>query len=378
MDLHSLSTPALVVDRSIVTANCKAMASRATTSGVALRPHMKTGKAAPIAAIATRGHSGAITVSTPAEAEFFAARGYTDMTYAVSISAHKLERFAVLERAGASVTLVTDSLEAIHAVQAEALRLASSHHVMVEVDTGGKRSGVDAESDLLIELASAIHASPNLHLDGVLTHAGHSYHCADVAGVIEVAEQERSGVVRAAQRIRAASMPCQTVSAGSTPTAIHAASFEGITEIRPGVYTLFDLDQVGIGSCDVADVAATVLCTVIGHNRNQGTAIVDAGGLALSKDVSAAEFMPNVGYGLVADMTGGLPVGGLFVTDVHQEHGVVADAGGASVVDAMPIGTRWRVLPNHVCMTAAAHDRFHVVEGGGSDVVDIWERATGW
>ena len=102
---------------------------------------------------------------------------------------------------------------------------------------------------------------------------------------------------------------------------MHGTSCAGLTEIRPGVYTLFDLDQVGIGSCSLSDVAATVLCTVIGHNTSQGTAIVDAGGLALSKDVSAGEFMANVGYGLVAPIEGGPPMEGVFVADVHQEHG---------------------------------------------------------
>jgi len=378
MDLHSIQTPSLVVDRTIVAANCEAMARRATRAGVSLRPHMKTGKAKEIAELATEGHSGAITVSTAAEAEFFAQRGFADITYAVSMSAQKLCRLAELQRGGATVTLITDSLEAVEAVEAEAARLSSSHRVLIEIDTGGKRSGVDPESPLLLAIARAIDQSAVLELCGVLTHAGHSYHCTDIAAIVAVAEEERAGVVLASERLRHESFPCETVSAGSTPTAVHAASFEGLTEIRPGVYTLFDLDQVGIGSCVLADVAATVLCTVIGHNPSEGTAIVDAGGLALSKDVSAAEFMANAGYGLVSEIGGGPPIDGLFVTDVHQEHGIVADANGSPVLDAMPIGSKWRVLPNHVCMTAAAHQQFHVVERGGVDIVEVWDRSSGW
>jgi len=36
-----------------------------------------------------------------------------------------------------------------------------------------------------------------------------------------------------------------------------------------------------------------------------------------------------------------------------------------------------RVAPNHTCMTAAAHPRYHVVDGG-RDVVAVWERVNGW
>ena len=199
MDLYSLPTPALVVDRTIVASNCAAMSRRATDVGVALRPHMKTGKAAEIAAFATSGQSGAITVSTPAEAEFFAASGYDDITYAVSMSSQKLHRFSALERSGCRITLITDSLDAVRSVEAEAATLGSSHRVLIEIDTGGGRSGVDAASDVLLELTHAIHDSPHLDLGGVLTHAGHSYHCSDVAGVVAVAEEERWGVVRAAE-----------------------------------------------------------------------------------------------------------------------------------------------------------------------------------
>ena len=44
--------------------------------------------------------------------------------------------------------------------------------------------------------------------------------------------------------------------------------------------------------------------------------------------------------------------------------------------EQLPIGSKVRILPNHACMTAAAYDLYHVVEGG--TVVDRWERTNGW
>ncbi|RYH14418.1 MAG: DSD1 family PLP-dependent enzyme, partial [Alphaproteobacteria bacterium] len=40
-------------------------------------------------------------------------------------------------------------------------------------------------------------------------------------------------------------------------------------------------------------------------------------------------------------------------------------------------GARLRVAPNHCCLTAAAHDRYHVVDGG-EEVLAVWDRVNGW
>jgi D-serine deaminase-like pyridoxal phosphate-dependent protein len=44
--------------------------------------------------------------------------------------------------------------------------------------------------------------------------------------------------------------------------------------------------------------------------------------------------------------------------------------------ERLPIGSKVRVLPNHACITAAAYDRYHVIEG--TEVVDEWDRVNGW
>ena len=160
---------------------------------------------------------------------------------------------------------------------------------------------------------------------------------------------------------------------------VHARSLAGVTEIRPGVYTFFDLQQAALGVCTEADIAVSVLATVIGHNRRSQRVLIDAGALALSKDVSASEFRPRVGYGLIRPVRGGsLPVEDLYVAEVHQEHGLVAvPAGREPPWDALPLGTTVRVLPNHACLTAAAFDRYHVDPGNGLAGL-AWDKAVGW
>jgi len=165
------------------------------------------------------------------------------------------------------------------------------------------------------------------------------------------------------------------VSAGSTPTAVHAADLAGVTEMRPGVYVFNDLTQLALGSCRRADLALSVLASVVGHNRHAGHLLIDAGVLALSKDAGLAERRPEAGYGEVCDARTLAPYPGLFVTDTHQEHGFVP-LPDLDFFERLPVGARVRVLPGHACMTAAAYDRYQVVAGG--EVVDEWARINGW
>lgn len=98
MDLHPLQTPCLVLDSERVKRNAARMSERVRRFRAQLRPHVKTHKCAEVARIQTEGDSGAITVSTLAEAEFFADRDFSDITYAVPIEPGKFERAIELSK----------------------------------------------------------------------------------------------------------------------------------------------------------------------------------------------------------------------------------------------------------------------------------------
>ena len=373
--LDDLDTPALVLDRARLSANLAAMRRRLDRHGVRLRPHLKTAKSVEVARLAV-GDGGPITVSTLREAEGFAAAGFTDITYAVGIVPGRFDRMAALLAKGVRLTVITDDAGTAAALADFAARRGAGPRVLIEIDTGGRRGGLDPEGPALLSVAAALAQSRALGLDGVLTHAGHSYDAADPAEIVRIAEAERAGAVRAADRLRAAGHPVAVVSGGSTPTATHAAHLDGMTEMRPGVYMFQDLQQHLLGSCGAEDLALSVLATVIGHNRAAGKIVVDAGALALSKDRGAAARDPACGYGLVVDGAGRpLPLGRLAVTELHQEHGLIP-APGAAAFDALPVGSRVRVLPNHACLTAAAFERYHVADGDGG--LTVWPRLNGW
>lgn len=377
MKIADLETPALLLDRRRLTANLARMHDKAQAHGVTLRPHMKTAKSADIAYLATAGQAGGITVSTLKEAAYFIANGFTDITYAVGISLSKLDRVTKLQQDGARIAVLTDNADVARGIAARVEATNACFDVLIEVDTGDHRAGVAPDSAALMEIAAILDGVAGLEVRGVLTHAGHSYTCGSAAEIEVVAEAERAGAVMAAKRLRAAGMACPVVSVGSTPTAIHARDLSGVSEIRPGVYMFNDVFQASIGACTIADVAVSVLTTVTGHHPARGEILIDAGGLALSKDRSTAAGPRDVGYGLAVG-PGDVELPELHVVRVSQEHGVIAAAPGAGAVPfaALPPGTRVRILPNHACMTAAAYDCYHVIER--DQVVATWSRVNGW
>jgi D-serine deaminase-like pyridoxal phosphate-dependent protein len=372
--LLTLETPRLILDLDRLERNCAVMRARCDALGVALRPHLKTAKSVDVAQIATDG-GDRITASTLKEAEHFANAGYRDILYAATIVPGKLAHAARIMETGCDLVLVTDSPDVIAAASIFATEHRTRLSFLIEIDCGEHRSGLPAGTPEIVALARAIDAAPGLRLCGVMTHAGHSYGPSDPAGVVPIAAAERDAAVNAATAIRAAGLPCDIVSIGSTPTVLYADHLRGITEVRAGIYMLWDMAQLSRHVCRIDDIAVSVLASVIGHNRAGRSLILDAGALALSKDIGANKYLPDAGYGYVCDARTAARLGRLSVDVVHQEHGTVT-VDDETWFARLPVGSLVRVLPNHACITCAAYDAFDVVRG--ETVVACFPRVNGW
>ena len=210
---------------------------------------------------------------------------------------------------------------------------------------------------------------------GVLAHAGHSYSTKNKKEIISISNIEREQALASLKNFVNSKNNSPIISIGSTPTLFYAEHLKGITEVRAGIYMFWDLAQASRGICEIGDIALTVLASVIGHNQQKGKILVDAGALALSKDVSANNFMPEAGYGLVCDPNTALPYEGLNISEVHQEHGSIK-IDNTSWFDKLPIGSLVRILPNHACLTCAAYANYNILENGS--IVENWSRTNGW
>jgi D-serine deaminase-like pyridoxal phosphate-dependent protein len=376
--LNELETPALVLDRTTMERNITRLRDRLSRFDVVLRPHVKTNKSAEVSRrIGTPATP--ITVSTLKEADYFLDHGWTDILYAVGIAANKFAHVARLLERGARLTVVLDSCEAARALAAFCQEQGLTLPVLVEIDTDGHRSGVPPEAPVLLDIAACLNPSEAVGgawLAGVMTHAGASYNCTSTAEIEALAEQERAGAVRAAQRLRMARFDAPVVSVGSTPTAHFARSLEGVTEVRAGVFVFFDLVMSGLGVCAQSDIALSVLCTVIGHQEEKGWVVTDAGWMAMSRDRGTSKQGVDQGYGLVCNHEGEV-IPDLVMVEANQEHGIIAHRGDPKLTPMLPIGTQLRILPNHACSTAAQHGSY-VVVAGTQEVEANWSRFSGW
>lgn len=387
--LADLETPLALVDEAKMRSHIERMQARMDALGVAFRPHVKTAKCVPIAALQRDAGARGITVSTLKEADEFFAAGFDDILYAVGITPNKLPHARALRERGCKLRLIVDSVDAAQAIVENGKTHGTAHgtahgqssgptfEVLIEIDTDGQRAGLAPGSGVLLDVATTLHRG-GVSLAGVMTHAGGSYALHTPDALAAFAEQERSRIVHAAERLRAAGLPCPVISVGSTPTALSARQLPGVTEVRAGVYIFHDLVMAGIGVCRVEDIAFSVLASVIGHQADKGWTLIDAGWMALSRDRGTQGQRQDQGYGLVC-AEDGTPMPDWIVSAVNQEHGTLTRRDGVvdpGVGQRFALGSRVRILPNHACATAAQFGQYHVLQDGGR--IEIWPRFGGW
>jgi D-serine deaminase-like pyridoxal phosphate-dependent protein len=372
MELETLKTPSLVLDVNRMKQNAERMTQRVKQFGADLRPHVKTHKCIEVARIQTARHSGAVTVSTLAEARAFANHGFEKITYAVPIEPGKFQEAIEISR-NCELSLITDDVDV--PVELNAAAKAENVHLnlFLKVDCGYHRCGVEPSNPDALEIPCLITAASNLHFAGILTHGGHSYHSQSKAELLALAQQERDVMTGFADRLRSEVGQVPIVSIGSTPTITSVDHLKGVDEVRPGNYIFFDAFQATLGSCSLDDCALTVLASVVHRDASRRKVIIDAGAIALSKDRGPIDIDPTCGYGKVLDLQGNDL--NLTVKEMSQEHGVLF-AEDQNTLEGLKVGSRVRVLANHSCLTAAQHTYYNVLDG--NQIVDRWQIHIGW
>jgi D-serine deaminase-like pyridoxal phosphate-dependent protein len=369
---NAIGTPFLYLDKQKFLSNLTQMRSHMSKLGTPLRPHFKTVKSLDALPYLIDSIEDPITVSTLEEAEQLASYGCKDILYAVGISKEKLLRVELLLKRGMSIVVLLDSMEQVDFVNTYCQERGCVISCLIEIDCDGHRGGVSADSEALIAMANSLDKGL-ADFKGVMLHAGESYHCKSREALNQSASNEVATAQLAAKRLESVGIYCDIVSVGSTPTACSYTNTSGITEVRAGVYSLFDLVMHRLGVCTLNDIAISVVSSVIGHNKSRGQIFVDAGWMALSLDKGHDEQC----YGVVLQPNG-QENQILKVVQVNQEHGILEAASGSEIdFECFPIGSRVHIVPNHACSTSAMHSKYHVfdlVEGQ----IEQWQRISGW
>jgi len=370
MQIENLSTPALILDLPRLEHNIAAMARKARSHGVALRPHIKTHKCAEVASLQREQGAVGITVATLTEAELFAMAGFGDITQAFPLDHGKISRALQLAQK-IDLALTVDDLSVAESLEEGAARSDQTVAIWLKVDCGYHRAGIDPAGDYGILMATYLQQADHLRFAGILTHAGHSYKAASSAEVGAIAERERDVMVTFVQRLKDEGINHPLVSIGSTPTMSVVDHLEGVDEIRPGNYVFYDRTQVALGSCTYQDCAVTVLATVVSHQPGSNRVVVDAGSLALSSDAGPVHLdeVPTKGD-VLADLQKMEANPRLRVSAISQEHGIIQGY-TANDVEYLPVGKKVRLLPNHACLAVAHYNHYAVVKG--QLVIDQWK-----
>ena len=98
-DLALVDTPALLIEKSVMTENLKAMQSLADKYGVSLRPHIKTHKTPELARLQIDLGAAGIATAKLGEAETMARAGLRDIQIAnIVVGSQKIDRLLRLSR----------------------------------------------------------------------------------------------------------------------------------------------------------------------------------------------------------------------------------------------------------------------------------------
>ena len=348
--------PTLLLDSDKAQRNIARLVHKAQASGVRFRPHFKTHQSAVVSEWFRQRGVEAITVSSVDMARYFADHGWGDITIALSVNVRQIDEIDAL--AGrVRLGLLVESVET-----AVALHHHLTHDVQIwlKIDVGYHRTGIDWQDEMLATaVAQAVAAAPQLHLAGLLTHSGHTYHA---QGETTVQSIYRDTVARL-QTVQAA-LHRQgwrvALSVGDTPSASLVEDFSGVDEIRPGNFVFYDVMQAQIGSCTLADVAIALACPVVAKHPSRQQIVLYGGAVHLSKEVLRGD--GGVSYGRVARLTdsGWTPLP-YEVVSLSQEHGIVQ--GDEALLAETAVGDLLLVLPIHSCLTANLMKRYLTLQG---------------
>ena len=355
MQLTEIPTPAVLVDVAKLKRNLANMQSEANANGKRLRPHAKTHKSPEIARMQVEGGATGICCAKLGEAEVFADAGMTDIRLPYPLNPVNADRlFALADRI--RLSFIVDDEEVARAWSDLAKARGRTLDVLIKVDVGFHRCGIDPHKTRAPATVRAIASMPGLMFRGLLSHAGHGYGATSDADARAIASDEAALLRNLAA---ASGVACEELSVGATPTVRHSLKEGGLTEVRPGNYAYFDRTQVSLGVASWADCALTVLARVVSRPARDRV-ILDSGSKTLSNDL-ARGFVAAPGHGAVLrDLDSKEPDTSLLVERLSEEHATVRALNGDS---ALTIGTLVRVVPNHSCVVSNLVDQVWLVDG---------------
>ncbi|MCH2468582.1 MAG: DSD1 family PLP-dependent enzyme [Gemmatimonadetes bacterium] len=279
-----LDTPALCVDLDALEANLATLQQTVVRNGIASRPHAKTHKCPAIARLQIENGSVGICTAKVGEAVAMYEHGIDEILMTtINATLFKITRAMNLRRQCSGFIQATDTPGNARDLSAAAEALGIVADVVVDIDSGGHRTGVTPGQPAL-ELAQLVDQLPGLRLQGMLCYDGGSQH---VKGFDTRRARTLERLVPATETydlMQRSGLNTGIFSGGGTGTYNIDHETRGLTDIQVGSYVFMDAQYLAIGGSGSDlysdfDTSLTILTTVL-NAQYEGRVTTDAGAKA--------------------------------------------------------------------------------------------------
>lgn len=259
MELN-ITRPTLLLDERKAMANLDRMLAKAERTGTELIPHFKTHQSKEIGDLIKERGVKRITVSSVKMAEYFAEAGWDDITVAFPFNPLEAEAVNKMLKQGVRLTILVSDGSVLPKLKGV---FSGKVQVLVEIDAGYNRSGIDcADIALIKSVVEEVNENDQLEFYGLYCHPGNSYH----ADSIEDIRLIWSSSIKKMNLIKNAIEPLVAqvkIRMGDTPGCTVVEEMTGVDEIGPGNFIFYDLVMNYLNVCDETDIAVAVACPVV-------------------------------------------------------------------------------------------------------------------
>jgi len=361
---QSIEKPTLLLDKARVQTNIERMVRKANQKGISLRPHFKTHQSAVIGEWFREKGVSAITVSSVDMAAYFARHDWQDITIAFPVNIRQAQTIDNLARQ-VKLNLLLESA-GVGAMLDD--YLGAKVGAWLKIDTGYQRTGIEWNNQAAIgEVVTSIRDSRWLELEGILTHAGHTYATTSPSEVVAIYEQTVTRMQAVQQHLRGEGIRV-AISVGDTPGCSITKDLGEVDEIRPGNFVFFDLSQLEIGSCQEEDIAVALACPVVAKHPERSQFVIYGGAVHLSKE-GLIDKKGSAYFGVVSllskDGWGSYSRGSRLVS-ISQEHGLIT--ADSELLESVTVGDIVAIIPVHSCLTANLMGHYLTLDGDKIDM----------
>jgi D-serine deaminase-like pyridoxal phosphate-dependent protein len=347
MLLADVDTPCLMLELDAFERNLQRLPESLRGKAVRLRPHAKSHKCVEIALRQIAAGAVGVCVQKVSEAAVLVSGGIRDVLIANEVvGAPKVKLLAELNRA-AHVAVCADDAGNVAALDAAARAAGVTLDVLVEIDVGAGRCGVQP-GEPAVALAQRITACGHLRFAGLQAYQGSAQH-------IRKVEARREAIARAVGHVRtttrllnAAGIPCEYVTGAGTGSYLFEAASSVYHELQAGSYIFMDADyarnewtESGIPQFEHSLFVWTTVMSAPSSQR----VVVDAGLKASSIDSG----MPRVAEYADVDYV-----------KASDEHGVLEITG----TTRLKVGDKLKLIPGHCDPTVNLYDSYVCMRNG--------------